>query len=374
MRLAQLARKVKVKPAEIRNFIKDEFNVELDNDPNVKIEEDHVTAVMDKFQIIDEPAPEKLKKKPAEAEKVEDVKEEIEPNKEVDIEVESSTDNKESLEETKEELKESEDAVPAAAHDASEAHEKVEPSKAKKVVKIKHEEGEEAAKQPKEEESENFEPVEVDPDADLISAEVERLEGLKVVGKIDLGQDKETEKLMNEEVELPSSEEVESEIDELDGDVDTSDFPEIAEQEDNEEKEAIFAELDAQMESGQQSKVKKAPAAKAEAVKDNMEDEDEEEFSIYKNKRGEYRFTLEQKKNREKSLFEKKQRERIEREKEKKKRHYEENIAPKVKKKNKAKKKKKKKVEAKRKTEQKVQGKKQEPKGLWQRFLNWLND
>ncbi|MEX1001402.1 MAG: hypothetical protein WDZ35_04740 [Crocinitomicaceae bacterium] len=368
MRLAQLARKVKTKPAEIRKFILDEFKVELDNDPNVKVEEEHEQAVLNTYKVAEKAEPKKIKKEKIQTEPVEEVDDHI--NEEIDTTVDTDLESlKEIAEEAEEavEVEEVEEVAPILPVEDKESA--VSPKK--KVVSIEHDDEVETTDQKEStdtSDTENFEEVEVDPDADIIAARVDKLEGLKVVGKIDLSQDKEAEKLMNEEVELPSAEKVESEIDELDGDVDTSDFPELTEEEKDEEKEALFADLDAQMEDETKEKVKAVTKETPAEVKENIEEE--EEYSIYKNARGEYHFTLEQKKNRKKSVHEKKTRERIEREKEKKKRYYEEQVAAKVKPKQEKTKAKK---EAK-KAERKIEGNKQQPKGLWQRFVHWLND
>ncbi len=54
MRLGQLARKLDVKPSEVRSFLKDELNIELDENPNVKLEDDQIDAVRSKFEVIEE--------------------------------------------------------------------------------------------------------------------------------------------------------------------------------------------------------------------------------------------------------------------------------------------------------------------------------
>jgi len=49
MRLGQLARELKIKPSEIVKFLKDEAKVEIENGPNTKLENEHVSLVTDKF-------------------------------------------------------------------------------------------------------------------------------------------------------------------------------------------------------------------------------------------------------------------------------------------------------------------------------------
>ena len=49
MRLGQLARELKIKPSEIVKFLKEDAKVEVENGPNAKLEDEHVTLVTDKF-------------------------------------------------------------------------------------------------------------------------------------------------------------------------------------------------------------------------------------------------------------------------------------------------------------------------------------
>jgi hypothetical protein len=49
MRLGQLARELKIKPSEIVKFLKEEAKVEIENGPNTKLGDEHVTLVTDKF-------------------------------------------------------------------------------------------------------------------------------------------------------------------------------------------------------------------------------------------------------------------------------------------------------------------------------------
>lgn len=355
MRLAQIARKVKTKPAEIRAFIKDKFEVELDKDPNIKLEDDHVNAVLAAF-IVEE---EVIEEAPAKVTAV--VEEEIEIDPSIDVDLES-------LKETAEEVVaqidpvEIPDIAPIAETASSTEETAAKAEKAaeekRKAVAIKHDEGSE--EEVKEENPAAFIPLEVDENAALIKAEVEKLEGLKVVGKIEL-EDRETKKLMNEEVSLPSADSIEDEIDGLDKDVDTSEFTDLTENADEDEKAAIFAELDAAMAQTNAAKVKKVKKVESPV--------DEDEDSIYKDRNGIYHFSSEQKVNRKKSMAEKAIRDKARIQKEKKARHYEKNVAPKVKP---VRKKKKAAPVAKSKDAEKAS--KNETKGLWGKFLNWIND
>ena len=66
MRLGQLARELKIKPSEIVKFLKVEAKVEIENGPNARLEDEHVSLVTDKFAPV----------------VIEDVKEVTEVNKE----------------------------------------------------------------------------------------------------------------------------------------------------------------------------------------------------------------------------------------------------------------------------------------------------
>lgn len=355
MRLGQIARKVNAKPAEIRSFLKDQFDVDLDKDPNVKIESEHEAAILENF-----------KKEEIVEEVVEPVQEEVVEELEIDPSIDTDL---ESLMEVVEETVQ-EEAIEIPEVQAEEAIEPTENTEEEivvsdissdaEIVEIDYDSEEEAT-----EETGSFEEVPVDPDAAIIAAKVEKLEGLKVVGKIELEDEKITKKLMNEEVELPSSDAIESEIDALDGDVDTSEF-EAVDISDN-DKDAIFAELDAQMDNRSKKGVKAGTVKPATEV---SEHQDDEEYSIYKDAKGIYHFSSEQKKNRKESLRIKAEKERIQRAKEKKARYYQKQVAAKVQKP--AKKKAPSKKVAQKKAAQ--EAKQQAPKGLWGKFLNWIND
>jgi translation initiation factor IF-2 len=358
MRLAQIARKVDRKPTEIRSFISTKFNVDLDSDPNIKLEDEHVNAILEEFKV-EEVVEESVVKAKEEVEEIE-----IDPTIETDVDA-----LKEVAENTETEplLVKSDDIAVKTKEEDSEIFPKADDVKTntkdlaekaeKEVVEINYNETEDESK-PQDEDPASFDEVEVDREAALIAAKVEKLEGLKVVGKIDLG----TDEPEPEEEELPTIDAIENEIDQLDGDTDTSEFTELGAGEDlSDEKAAIFAELDAQMESSGTEEVKQVTNDVVE-VAENIE---EEEYSIYKNKRGEYRFTAEQKANRKKSLQVRAEKERIERVKRKKEEYYKQNVAVKVQPP-------KKKKTSKPKKEKQV--KKEEPKGFWQKFLNWLND
>jgi len=380
MRLAQLARKVKVKPTEIRNFIQREFDLELDADPNIKVDDKHVEAVVKEFHVEEEIV-----------EEVKEVKEEVVVEEEyidssIDTDLESLKEVvvDETTEDTQEASPEETEAeVEAPAVKEIKAEETVEPEvdkpkpTSKGAKSIAYNEDDEHVHI-------NDAPtatveVEVDPNAELIAGDIETLEGLKVIGKIDLGTDKEEEEEVveevefdeNEEVVLPTMDAIDSEIEKLDGDVDTSSFTNIAKEgSSDDEKDALFAELDAAMDSKAQgsSEVKKVVNKPAAEVAENIDEEEED--SIYKNSRGIYRFTSEQRENRIKSLSAKEDKERIKSQKEKKARHYKENVAANTKAKKKKKGPSKKQIEK----QEAEANKKEAPTSFWGKFKNWLND
>ncbi len=73
MRLGQLARKLKVSQGEIAENIQNEFNVNIELGPNVKLDDTHVEFLMKKHQPI-EP---KTEEKSSDAEAVEDKGDEV---------------------------------------------------------------------------------------------------------------------------------------------------------------------------------------------------------------------------------------------------------------------------------------------------------
>lgn len=333
MRLAQLSRKVNTNTEEILKFLKSELNVELENDPNAKIEDEHVDAVLAQFQppIVEEDLPEPVasseEEAPAEEEEVKEEVEEVIAPAETEDSPEEATPEKEVIEAVNEETSEEESTT---ADDSEE---------------------------------QAFIEVEVDEDAPIIKAPKVQLEGIKVVGKIDLPtkaveeEEEEIDDTFDENASLPTAEEVEAEI------------------EREEKAAALFAEsgepddlLDeleqSQKAVSQDVKVGKTVVRKAKEVEENVE---EEEYSIYKDKRGNYRFTREQRENRAKRLKEVAVIQRQKAQKAKKEQHYKEMMetkaAPPVKKKPK---------KISKKSKDKEQ--KEAPKSAWGKFLRWLND
>ena len=330
MRLAQLSRKVNTSSDDILKFLKSELNVELENDPNAKIEDEHLDAVLANFQ---------------------------EPEEEVQ-EVEEAPQTEET-EETPEEM--TAEAEPSQAEETTEEEEE-EDSASQDTVQIVHDDGSEEATE--EEEEKPFVEVEVDENAPLIKAEKPQLEGIKVVGKIDLPTKKSEEEAGSEEVSeefdenmsLPTAQEIEAEIEREEKAAEL-----MAEAGDPDD---LLAELEASQKSvSQDIKAGKTVVAKAKEVEENIDDE---ENSIYKDKRGNYRFTREQRENRAKRLKEVEAQKKEKALKAKKERHYKEMMESKA-----APPKKKGKKKEKSATDKE---KEEKPKSAWGKFLRWLND
>ncbi|MBK9191961.1 MAG: hypothetical protein IPM77_10845 [Crocinitomicaceae bacterium] len=127
MRLGQLSRKLDIKPSEIASFIKSEFNTDVDQDLNTRLEDAHVDALEKKYG----------------------------------------------------------SSIISESHQSHTLHSPIE-------VPHYHE----ATHEPvvvSEPEKDPFIPLPVDPDAELIKAPKIKLDGLKVVGKIELPEKKQKE-------------------------------------------------------------------------------------------------------------------------------------------------------------------------------------
>jgi hypothetical protein len=319
MRLGQLSRKLDIKPTEIREFIRSEFNIEIDLDLNTRIEDSHADAITAKFEKKVEPVFHiKKNTTPVNAEYAEEkefhsVAEVMEAQKEEPI-VHSPIE------------------VPHY-HEASHTDQKeVEQNSSKNSEK----ETEKIVDDPR-----AFIPLPVDPDAELIKVPKIKLEGLKVVGKIELPKKKEKE--VEAVTEIPSSELDSGAAETVEG------------------SESIPT-VEVKAETFKPQKKERQP--KSVVTQNN----DDEEYSIYKDKNGIYHFSQTQRENRKNSL------ERLKREKQealrktKKSQYYQQLVeadkkveSPKVKAKKQAQK------------ELKKQPEKVIRKGIWGKFLNWLN-
>lgn len=320
MRLAQIARKVGMTPTEIRRFIEGEFQVEIGNEPNYKLNEDQIDAVLQNFTPVEkepEVAPKKEEIPPVET----TVEEVVETVPEI-AEVEATTPLEAETEapEVTEEIAVEAEAVIEEEDTADTGAEEV-PAELETVTEDQDEEA-------------PFVEAEVDPDAELIKAPKIKLDGLKILGKI----------------ELPEKKEVE---------------PEKTEEELEAEEAEKIAALDAAMQSQAQD-VRKKGDSKADK-------KEEQEVSEYKDKNGIYHFSHQQKVNREKRLIELDIKRKRENERNKKKQHYQEMMQGREQKSSvKAEKLKARKTAATK--EKKAQKTTEAPKGLWAKFLRWLND
>lgn len=355
MRLAQIARKVGMTPTDIRRFLESEFDLNIGKEPNYKLDEAQIDAVLEKYPIPEVvEAPKKPAEKPEE-EVVSDLLEDEETIAEMEDVVEeinaadiaeeaaieptdiiSEADRSADLDEDEKKEEKAENESVAAVTETQEQGE----VETEKAVEINYDDP------ALETEESDFVEAEVDRDAELIQAPKVKLDGLKILGKIELPGDK------KEEVEEPVSE-TELEQDEADA----------------------IAELDAAMQSQVQDvKAGKVNQPKAKAVEENVA-ASETEHSEYKDERGIYHFSLEQKENRKKSLIQREIRLKQEAEKEKKKRHYESLMKARQQKESvKDTKVKEKKTESRKQKREAKEKEAEQPQGLWAKFKRWLND
>jgi hypothetical protein len=325
MRLGQLSRKLDIKPTEIREFIRNEFKIEIDLDLNTRIEDSHADAITAKFEKKVEP--------------VVQIKKSITP---VHIEEAEEKEFHSVAEVIEAEKQEHAVHSPIEVPHYHEAHHPIQKEVEKESTTIKEKEIEKIVDDPR-----AFIPLPVDPDAELIKVPKIKLEGLKVVGKIELPKKKEKEVEIDAVIETPAAEldsETTNVITESVEGIETTPVVEV-------KVEALKPQ-------------KKERQLKPVVAQNN----DDEEYSIYKDKNGVYHFSQTQRENRKNSL------ERLKREKQeslrkaKKSQYYQQLVetekkveSPKVKAKKQAQK------------EIKKQPEKVVRKGVWGKFLNWLN-
>ncbi|MGB1104715.1 MAG: hypothetical protein ACPG21_13985 [Crocinitomicaceae bacterium] len=322
MRLAQIARKVGKTPNEIARYLDENSTDPIAKDPNIKLTEDQVTSVLDNFQTVGDS--------------------ELEAPS-----TNSESDNAEAMETVVAET--IEEATPIEENEIPSSE--TEPGNAEEVAAVDSEEVavesekdttviiEEGVSAEADSDEEEFYKAEVEPDAELIKAPTVKLDGLKILGKIELPGDKK-----EPEVVEKTAEEIEA------------------------EESSEIAALDAAMQSQAQD-IK--PKKKSEKLK-KEDKKDIGSESEYKDENGIYHFSTKQKANREKRLKEIALKKKRQAEKEKKRKHYESLVKDRpAKKRNKDIEKKKQKT-AHRKA--KKMEEKEAPKGLWQKFVHWLND
>ncbi|MBK7129303.1 MAG: hypothetical protein IPM74_07685 [Crocinitomicaceae bacterium] len=271
MRLGQLARKLDTKPSAIIEYVKTNYGLTLENDLNTRVEDEHAQAFAKSVHVNISALTEETESTTTE------------PKLESTTAKELTEKESEVIESTPESIH-----VPIEVpHYHSATHEKNE-----SVV-------------------DPFIPLPVDPEAELIKAPKIKLEGLKVLGKIELPEAKK--------------------------------------------------EIQPEDESGEAS-VKKRGSKFAEI---NVA-EDDEENSIYKDKNGIYHFSQTQRENRKNSLERIKKEKQEQLRKQKQVKHYKQ--ATQSDKKTVSKKK------ETNKNQKSTNATKPIRKGLWGKFLNWLND
>jgi hypothetical protein len=341
MRLAQIARKVGMTPNDIKRFLEDEFEINIGKEPNFKLNEIQINSVLEKFPVLETVEIESSSTKDSDKEnEVQNVISENELADELDEFIEQILDEEPTVEDTPANIS----VIDTEIEEKVSEPEIEEPIAKKNVVIINYEDtGSDSS------DESSFVEVPVNPDAEIIKAPTIKLDGLKILGKIELPEHKKVEALAIE------NDHAESEDDQL-------------------------AALDAAMRSQVQDiKVGKVVQPTEKIVEENLpvsEDED----SIYKDENGIYHFTPQQKANRQKRLYEIERTKKIKAEQEKKKRHYEEKMRLKEQKKvqnNQPIQDKKKRESTNKPVENKRSEKKQpieRPKGLWKKFLYWLND
>ena len=357
MRLAQIARKVGLTPVDIKRFLESEFDQSIGNEPNYKLDEKQIAAVLEKFPIpepiVVAPVVKETPKEPVDAfdqavtemkQVVDDVNELELPDAEIAAEADELTQthsevstgtNADESTEVEAEVEQSnpEDEETITTEAISETVEEL------SAVEINYDEPAEV-----QDTEASFVELAVDPEADLIKAPKVKLDGLKVLGKIELPGEKEVEVVEKTEEEV--------------------------EQEENE----ALAELDAAMQLSAQD-IKPAKVVSRQEAKETKEHiaVEEESYSEYKDARGIYHFSLQQKLNREKAVVRVELNKKRQAEKEKKKRHYKEVMKDRQQKEPVAvNKTKQKKIETKKKKREEKNT--EAPKGIWAKFVSWLND
>lgn len=340
MRLAQIARKVGMTPNDIKRFLEDEFEINIGKEPNFKLNEVQINSVLEKFPVVETVEIESSSTK--ESDKENDVQAAISENEladELDEFIEQTMADQPTVQVEPENIPE----IVAEVEEKASEPAIEEPIAKKNVVIINYEDTGSGSS-----DESSFVEVPVNPDAEIIKAPTIKLDGLKILGKIELPEHK--------KLETPAIEEV------------------PAKNEDDQ-----LAALDAAMRSQVQDiKAGKVVQPTEKIVEENLS-ASEDEDSIYKDENGIYHFTPQQKANRQKRLYEIERTKKIKADQEKKKRHYEEKMKLKEQKKvqNQAPSTKKKSEPSDKPIENRRSEKKQPvepPKGLWKKFLYWLND
>jgi len=357
MRLGQISRKLNIRPIQIRDFIRDKFQVEIDTDLNTKLEDNYIEALQNKFDttpkvdlISQETSFTSQKKELVEAE------EEDRWSKKAAELIKAK--KAETTKSTIEKIFADVDIVKEETADPLIIEEKVDTK-----IELIQEKSENAitAEELTADGFDPFTPRRVDPDAVLIKAVNVKLEGPKVVGKIVLPPTK--KELEAAEVEARAREEelvaASVAVAETDATVEVS-------TDGIEENETILEtsiSLDPEVKP---ESIKSDPISKKMAT---MQGADlDEEWSPFKDKNGIYHYSREQKQSRQKSLECIKFSKKGEQKKRAKSSYYQQNFKPETKEIVAKKKEKKEMISKKSKNSETVVS-----KGIWGKFVNWLN-
>ncbi len=341
MRLAQIARKVGMTPNDIKRFLEDEFEINIGKEPNFKLNEVQINSVLEKFPVLEPVEIESSSSK--DFDKENEVQAEISENElanELDEFIEQTIADQPASEIAPENI-----PVIVEEIEAEISQPIIEEPITKKNIVIINYEGNESESS----DESSFVEVPVNPDAEIIKAPSIKLDGLKILGKIELPEHKKVENPVNKEVPVTNE---------------------------NDQLAALDAAMRSQVQDIKAGKVVQPTEKIVEENLPTSEDED----SIYKDENGIYHFTPQQKANRQKSLYEIERARKIKSEQEKKKRHYEEKMKLKEQKKvqNNQPIQDKKKLESTNKPVENRRSEKKQPieppKGLWKKFLYWLND
>lgn len=373
MRLGQISRKLNIRPIQIRDFIREKFQVEIDTDLNTKLEDNYIEALQKKFDT----APQgdllsQATSKVAGAEAGAVAKEKVQALKQVQsntseeeqedrwskkaaelIKAKKEAANKTATEENTsvEIIVEEEQSTPVVAEVKMQADEKVEEKSEPISVENNQNDG-----------LDPFTPRRVDPDAELIKAVNIKLDGPKVIGKIVLPPSKKELEAAAAEAKAREAELVAEAV--AVAETDTT----IEVSEDGTIENEIPVETPISLEPVAKPKqLKSDPISKKMASLQGLDSD--EEWSPFKDKNGIYHFSREQKQNRQKSLERLKSSKKEDQKKRAKSSYYEQNFKPEPKE-----------VIAKKKEKKETVSKKTKPaekpvrKGVWGKFMNWLND
>jgi len=360
MRLGQISRKLNLRPIQIRDFIQEEFKVEIDTDLNTKLDDKYIEALNKKFDTTQETL---VSQKQIPAEEIKQSDEDRWSKKAAElIKAKKEAAGAVAGPETK-------DAkiveAPAAIEVKSEpvvSEEKVEffeniAESSEPVV---------ASENKPSEFFDPFTPQRVNPDAELIKATNVQLEGPKVIGKIILPPTKkELEAAAAAEAAALAAELAAAAVAaaETDAAIEVTAEGILLEYDGNSAEESILTTAPTVI---SEIKTKSNPISKKMEA---MHASDDEEWSPFKDSKGIYHFSKEQKDNRRKSLERLKSGKKEEVKKRAKSTHYHQTFKTEPKE-----------AVAKKKEKKEIASQKNKPvekpvrKGLWGKFLNWLND